>query len=74
MLLFGLGVAQLSLSTLGREVDEDAKGRRGMVDVVVFTATALAVSGTLALGAGTCLATVLGVALDMEHFLRAFDM
>ena len=66
-------MAQLSL-TLGCEVDEEATGAGGMVDVVVFTPTVLAVSGTLALGAGTCLATVLGVALDMEDFLRAFDM
>ena len=45
-----------------------------MVEVVVFTVAALAVSGTLALGAGTCLATALGLALDAESFLRAFDM
>ena len=30
--------------------------------------------GTLALGAGTCLASVLGVALDLEQVMRAFDM
>jgi hypothetical protein len=45
-----------------------------MVEVVVFTAAALAVAGTLALGAGTCLASVLGVALDLEQAMRAFDM
>ncbi len=45
-----------------------------MVEVVVFTVAALAVAGTLALGAGTCLATVLGLALDAESFLRAFDI
>jgi|TARA_B100000003_G_scaffold50931_1_gene44825 hypothetical protein len=45
-----------------------------MVEVVVFTAAALAVAGTLALGAGTCLASVLGVALDLEQVMRAFDM
>lgn len=68
-------VAQLSLDcALGSQVHEDAKGHRRMVDVVVFTAAALAVSGTLALGAGTCLATVLGVALDLEQAMRAFDM
>ena len=45
-----------------------------MVEVVVFTVAALDVSGTLALGADTCLATVLGLALDAESFLRSFDM
>ena len=48
--------------------------RGAMVEVVVFTAAALAVAGTLALGAGTCLASVLGVALDLEQVMRAFDM
>ena len=45
-----------------------------MADVVVFTTAALAVSGTLALGAGSCLAAVLGAALDVESFLTVFDM
>ena len=48
--------------------------RGAMVEAVAFTVAALAVAGTLALGAGTCLATVLGLALDAESFLRAFDM
>ena len=45
-----------------------------MADVTLFTATALVVSGTLALGAGSCIAAVLGAALDIESFLRFFDM
>lgn len=45
-----------------------------MVEAVTFTVAALAVAGTLALGAGTCLASVLGVALDLEQVMRAFDM